>query len=133
MMIQDACGFLSGQRSRRERNRQQSDTQLRTAAVKRREAFTRANVGLSRAIGTTIIISPLDMAGQPGACIVTAVLQAGFAIVDTTAYGESEIQAAIDAQICSDQDMEARLNGQTFGQFSLPMALCWQRVEESGV
>ena len=56
--------------------------------VKRREAFTRANVGLSRAIGTTIIVSPLDMAGQPGACIVTAVLQAGFAIVDTTAYGK---------------------------------------------
>ena len=27
--------------------------------------------------------------------------------------------------------MEARLNGQTFGQFPLPMALCWQRVEES--
>ena len=27
--------------------------------------------------------------------------------------------------------MEARLNGQTFGQFPLPVALCWQRVEES--
>ena len=86
MVIQDACGFLSGRRYRQESKRQQSDTQLRTAAVKRREAFTRANVGLSRAIGTTIIVSPLDMAGQPGACIVTAVLQAGFAIVDTTAY-----------------------------------------------
>ena len=84
---------------------------------KRREAFTRANVGFSRAIGTTIIISPLDMAGQPGACIVTAVLQAGFAIVDTTAYGDSEVQTALDTQICSDQEMEARLNGQTFGQF----------------
>ena len=80
---------------------------------------------------TTIIISPLDMAGQPGACIVTAVLQAGFAIVDTTAYGDSEVQTALDTQICSDQEMEARLNRQTFGQFPLPMALCWQRVEES--
>ena len=50
-------------------------TQLRTAAVKRREAFTQANVSLSRAIGTTIIVSA-DMAGQPGACIVTAVVQA---------------------------------------------------------
>ena len=47
MVIQDACGFLSERRYRQERNRQQSDTQLRTAAVKRREAFTRANVGLS--------------------------------------------------------------------------------------
>ena len=27
--------------------------------------------------------------------------------------------------------MEARLNGHTFGQFPLPMALCWQRVDES--
>ena len=53
------------------------------------------------------------------------------AIVDTTAYGESEVQTALDTQICSDQEMEARLNGQTFGQFPLPMALCWQRVEES--
>ena len=51
--------------------------------IKRREAFTRVNAGFSRAIRTTIIISPLDMAGQPGACIVTAVFQAGFAIVDT--------------------------------------------------
>ena len=78
---------------RRDSQRQQSEAQLRTAAVKRREAFTRANVGLSRAIGTTIIVSPLDMAGQPGACIVTAVLQAGLAIVDTTAHGEAEIRA----------------------------------------
>ena len=76
--------------SRRDRLRQQSEKHQLTAAIKRREAFTRANVGLSRAIGTTIIISPLDMAGQPGACIVTAVLQTGFAIVDTTAYGDSE-------------------------------------------
>ena len=131
MVIQDACGFLSGRRHRQDSQRQQSDAQLRTAAVKRREAFTRANVGLSRAIGTTIIVSPLDMAGQPGACIVTAVLQAGFAIVDTTAYGEAEIQTALDTEIRSDQDMEACLNGRTFGQFPLPMALCWQRVEES--
>ena len=111
--------------------RQQSDAHLLTAAIKRREAFTRANVGLSRAIGTTIIVSPLDMAGQPGACIVTAVLQAGFAIVDTTAYGDSEVQTALDTQVCSDQEMEARLNGRTFGQFPLPMALCWHRVDES--
>ena len=131
IMIQDACGFLSGHLTRRDRLRQQRDTHQVTAAIKRREAFTRANVGFSRAIGTTIIISPLDMAGQPGACIVTAVLQAGFAIVDTTAYGDSEVQTALDTQICSDQEMEARLNGQTFGQFPLPMALCWQRVEES--
>ena len=108
--------------NRQESKRQQSDAQLRTAAVKRREAFTRANVGLSRAIGTTIIVSPLALAGQPGACIVTAVLQAGFAIVDTTAYGEAEFQTALDTQICSDQDMEACLNGRTFGQFPLPMA-----------
>ena len=47
MVIQDACGFLSGRRHRR-------DSQRQTAGVKRREAFTRANVGLSRAIGTTI-------------------------------------------------------------------------------
>ena len=73
-----------------------NEAQLRTAAVKRREAFTQANVGLSRAIGTTIIVSPLDMAGQPGACIVTAVLQAGLAIVDTTAHGEAEIQTALN-------------------------------------
>ena len=131
MVIQDACGFLSGRRHRHDSQRQQSEAQLRTAAVKRREAFTRANVGLSRAIGTTIIVSPLDMAGQPGACIVTAVLQAGFAIVDTTAHGEAEIQTALDTEIRSDQDMEACLNGRTFGQFPLPMALCWQRVEES--
>ena len=103
-MIQDACGFLSGRMTRRDRLRQQSDAHLLTAAIKRREAFTRANVGLSRAIGTTIIVSPLDMAGQPGACIVTAVLQAGFAIVDTTAYGDSEVQTALDTQICSDQE-----------------------------
>ena len=57
------------------------------------------------------------MAGQPGACTVTAVLQAGFAIVDTTAYGEAEIQTALDTQICSDQDMEACLNGRKFGNF----------------
>ena len=75
MVIQDACRFLSGRGHRHDSQRQQSEAQLRTAAVKRREAFTRANVGLSRAIGTTIIVSPLDMAGQPGACIVTAVLQ----------------------------------------------------------
>ena len=87
-MIQDAFRFLSGRRSRQESHRQQSDAQLRIAAVKRREAVTRANVGLSRAIGTTIIVSPLAMAGQPGACIVTAVLHAGL-IVDTTAYGKS--------------------------------------------
>ena len=94
MVIQDVDFFQDG--GIVESNRQQSDTQLRTAAVKRREAFTRANVGLFRAIGTTIIVSPLDMAGQPGACIVTAVLQAGFAIVDTTAYGEAEIQTALE-------------------------------------
>ena len=82
MVIQNACGFLSGRGHRRDSQRQQSEAQLRTAAVKRREAFIRANVGLSRAIGTTIIVSPLDMAGQPGACIVTAVLQAGLAIVE---------------------------------------------------
>ena len=63
------------------------DAQLHTAAVKRREAFTR---------------------------IVTAVLQAGFAIVDTTSYGEAEIQTAFDIQIRSDQDMEACLNGRTW-------------------
>ena len=131
MVIQDACGFLSGRRHRRDSQRQQSEAQLRTAAVKRREAFARANVGLSRTIGTTIIVSPLDMAGQPGACIVTAVLQAGLAIVDTTAHGEAEIQTALNTEIRSDRDMEACLNGQTFGQFPLPMALCWQRVEES--
>ena len=131
IMIQDACGFLSGRMTRRDRLRQQSDAHLLTAAIKRREAFTRANVGLSRAIGTTIIVSPLDMAGQRGACIVTAVLQAGFAIVDTTAYGDSEVQTALDTRICSDQEMEARLNGRTFGQFPLPMALCWHRVDES--
>ena len=56
------------------------------------------------------------MAGQPGACIVTAVLQAGLAIVDTTAYGDSEIQTALDTQIQSDHDMDARLNGQTFSK-----------------
>ena len=39
------------------------------------------------------------MAGQPGACIVTAVLQAGLAIVDTTAHGEAEIQTALNAEI----------------------------------
>ena len=63
---------------------------------------------------------------NPGACIVTAVLQTGFANM-----GESEVQTALDTQISSDQDVEARLNGQTFGQFPLPIALCWQRVEES--
>ena len=131
IMIQDARGFLSGRMTRRDRLRQQSDAHLLTAAIKRREAFTHANVGLSRAIGTIIIVSPLDMAGQPGACIVTAVLQAGFAIVDTTAYGDSEVQTALDTQVCSDQEMEARLNGRTFGQFPLPMALCWHRVDES--
>ena len=47
MVIQDACGFLSGRRHRRDSQRQQSEAQLRTAAVKRREAFTRASVGLS--------------------------------------------------------------------------------------
>ena len=36
-----------------------------------------------------------------------------------------------DSPWCSDQDMEACLNGRTFGQFPLPMALCWQRVDES--
>ena len=56
---------------------QQSDAQLCTA-VKRREAFTRANVGLSRAIRTTIIVSPLDMAGQPGACGHSGCEQPGF-------------------------------------------------------
>ena len=76
---------------------QQSEAQLRTAAVKRREAFARANAGLSRAIGTTIIVSPLDMAGLPGTCIVTAVLQAGLAIA--TAHGEVEIQTALDTEI----------------------------------
>ena len=65
------------------------------------------------------------------AVIVTAVLQAGFAIVDSTAHGEAEIQTALDTEIRSDRDMEAYLNGQTFGQFPLPMALCWQRVEEA--
>ena len=56
------------------------------------------------------------MAGQPGACIVTAVLQAGFAIIDTTAYGEAEIQTALDTEIRSDQDMEACLNGLFFAR-----------------
>ena len=46
------------------------------------------------------------MASQPGACIVTAVLQTGFAIVDTTAYGDSEVQIALDTQICSDQEKQ---------------------------
>ena len=128
MVIQDACRFLSdvGIVATASASRAKPNfAQRRSSDVK---AFTRANVGLSRAIGTTIIVSPLCMAGQPGACIVTAVLQAGFAIVDTTAHGEAEIQTALDTEIRSDQDMEACLNGRTFGQFPLPMALCWQRV-----
>ena len=129
MMIQDACGFLSGRGSHRERNRQQSDTQLRNTAVKRREAFTRANVGLSRAIGTTIIISPLDMAGQPGACS-----HCGFCRLDlplsTPLHGESEFQTALDTQICSDQDMEARLNGQTFFLLARLLSVRYAPVSE---
>ena len=130
-MLQDACGFLSGRFSRRDRLRQQHVAQQNALAVKRREAYTRANVGFSRAIGTTIIISPLDMAGQPGACIVTAVLQAGFAIVDTNALGASDIVTALDTKIRTDQDMEDCLNGKVFGRFPIPMALCWQRVDDS--
>ena len=41
IMIQDACGFLSGRMRRRDRLRQQSDAHLLTAVIKRREAFTR--------------------------------------------------------------------------------------------
>ena len=100
MMIQDACGFLSERRHRRDSQRQQSEAQLRTAAVKQREAFTRANVSLSQAIGTTIIVSPLDMAGQPGACMVTAVFyKRVLPIVGTTAHGEARSR---DSAQCRD-------------------------------
>ena len=44
IVIQDACGFPSGRRHCHDSQRQQSEAQLRTAAIKRREAFTRANV-----------------------------------------------------------------------------------------
>jgi len=127
-VVQDAAGFLSGRHLRSSRRHQPlSESQQRRLEVQRKEAYTRANVGLSRAIGTTIMISPLDMAGQPGACIVTAVLQTGFAIVDTNAYGVTDVQSALDQSICKDLEMEARINGQVFGAFPLPMALCWQR------
>ncbi|MEM1281830.1 MAG: hypothetical protein AAGG53_17870, partial [Cyanobacteria bacterium P01_H01_bin.152] len=84
-----------------------------------------------RAIGATIIISPLDMAGQPGACIVTAVLQTGFASVNTDAYGFVDHTSDLDDRICDDDAMLARISGMTFGEFPLPMALCWQRHDAS--
>ncbi|MEM1007847.1 MAG: hypothetical protein AAGJ35_02470 [Myxococcota bacterium] len=85
---------------------------------------------MSRAIGTTIIISPLDMAGQPGACIVTAILQTGFASVNTDAYGLVDHTCDLDDRIYDDDAMLARISGMTFGEFPLPMALCWQRHDE---
>ena len=67
MVIPDACGFLSGRDTVKtaSANRAMPNSALRSSDVKR---FLQANVGLSRAIGTTIIVSPLDMAGQLGAC-----------------------------------------------------------------
>ena len=129
-LLQDAVGFLSGRRSRAQQA-QRSPHHARQAEVKRKEAFTRANVGLSRAIGTTIIISPLDMAGQPGACIVTAVLQTGLAVIDTNAYGLSHSEMSLDENIVADSEMEHRIWGMTFGSFPLLMALCWQKFDSA--
>lgn len=49
------------------------------------------------------------MAGQPGACIVTAVLQTGLAVIDTNAYGLSHSEMSLDENIVADSEMEHRI------------------------
>lgn len=51
------------------------------------EAYARANVGLSRAIGTTIIVSPIDMRGLIGMAQVLALIQTGIGRIDTNSLG----------------------------------------------
>ena len=48
ILLQDACGFLSGRVPANMRGRQLSTAQVSSLHAKRREAYARANVGLSQ-------------------------------------------------------------------------------------
>lgn len=108
-LIQSGVSFLSG-----------SDDYADDANF---EAKARANVGLSRAIGSTIIVSPVDMRSLIGMAQVLAALQIGVGRVDT-----NSLVAKWDCLVCgitSDEAMRQALLGDARGSFPLPLAVAW--------
>eukprot|EP00438_Fugacium_kawagutii_P012016 Skav225324 [mRNA] locus=scaffold891:259200:261839:- [translate_table: standard] len=67
------------------------------------EAYARANVGLSRAIGATIILSPVDMRGLIGI----------------------RAQSYLDENIVTEEAMDKALEGSVIGQYPIPLCLGW--------
>lgn len=117
LLMQCAAGFLTGQD--------------RWSAAANFEAYARANVGLSRAIGSTVIVSPLDMRGLIGMAQVVGTLQGGLAVIKTNQYGLESSVSHLDDQIADDLAMEALLQGAVIGSSPPPLALAWRSRAES--
>lgn len=118
-LIQAGVSFLSGSHKYTEE--------------KNFEAYARANVGLSRAIGATIIVSPVDMRGLIGMAQVLATIQAGLCRIDTDSGGVVLTLEAQDKVIQTDRAMTQKLEGATFGAYPLPLSLAWASRSDTGV
>ena len=96
------------------------------------EAYARANVGLSRAIGTTIILSPLDMRGLIGLAQVLATLQTGLGLVVTNALGHVRDVNLLRHDVITESQMEAALHGDSIGEYPVPLSLGWLSQSAAG-
>lgn len=65
----------------------------------------RANVGLSRAIGTAVIVSLVDMGGFFGVAQVFANTQTGLGRVDANSLGQVAPWDAVGKEIGADRNM----------------------------
>lgn len=118
-LIQSAAGFLTGQSYYSEEDNF--------------EAYARANVGLSRAIGATVIVSPPDMRGLIGMAQILATIQSGIGYIYTHAAGCLWQHSALDTEIAQESDMQARLAGNTILHDPLPLAMGWASCSNLGL
>lgn len=95
------------------------------------EAYAKANVGLSWAIGATIIVSPIDMRGLIGMAQVLAALQTRLGRIDANSFGLVAQRGRVEKNITSDEKMLQALLGSRIGSLPLPLALAWLRKTQS--
>ena len=118
ILIQSGVSFLSGNHW--------EDTSA--------EAFARAVVGFSRAIGSTIFVSPLDMRGLPGLVQVWTTLALGFVRIDTDSHGVQQVVIAQSGgrQMSTIDALNTPSTHTTIGKGSPPLALVWA-TKQKGV